>query len=57
MKKTDAGSGKKTSNSKGEMPAGKAKPPRKPRRYIPPKKGREWYERAEGQIAIKQKRR
>ena len=27
---------------------------RKPRRYITPKKGRDWYEKAEGQIAINQ---
>jgi hypothetical protein len=27
---------------------------RKPRHYIAPKKGRDWYDKAEGQIAITQ---
>jgi hypothetical protein len=27
---------------------------RRPRRYVAPKKGRDWYDKAEGQIAITQ---
>jgi hypothetical protein len=44
--------------AEGSVPPEIAKNPgsraRKPRRYIAPEKGRDWYEKAENKVAIKQ---
>ena len=55
---TEQSAGAAEGSTLAEKPAEIAKNPgsraRKPRRYIAPEKGRDWYEKAENKVAIRQ---